>query len=195
MALALMRLMGPNGGLLRTLLFAALAFVTWSNVAEARRHQRPGTASSSHAHAERASAHRSHSSSRSRASSRSAHRSHSYSHSVVHVATSDPWSPYYVAPTRSGYVWVSGSYHHGHYVPGHWRPTSSPGPDMVWVPGYWDGYHYVDGYWRPLSRSGYVWTSGHYDGGTWVSGTWTIHGASVGVGLGSVDIEVHAPHH
>jgi len=111
------------------------------------------------------------------------------------VATSDPWSPYYVAPTRSGYVWVSGSYHHGHYVPGHWRPTSSPGPDMVWVPGYWDGYHYVDGYWRPLSRSGYVWTSGHYDGGTWVSGTWTIHGASVGVGLGSVDIEVHAPHH
>ena len=182
---------------MRLALSAALGLALLSSAAEAsdrhghssRSHQSPSARSS---YSSRSSYGHSHSTRTVSSPSRTV----VVSRPVVHIAVGNPWAPTYRQPSRAGYVWVSGSYDRGYYMPGYWQALYAPGPDMVWVPGYWQNNQYFEGYWRSSYRPGYAWSDGYYEpDGYWVSGGWVDVGGSVSVGtrVGNVNVEVHAP--
>lgn len=84
--------------------------------------------------------------------------------------------------TRSGQIWVNGSYQYdvslGRWAwhPGHWQPDR---PDQIWIQGHWrrhgEGFAWVDGHWtKPVP--GQVYCDGYWrergNGYEWVPGWW-----------------------
>jgi hypothetical protein len=76
-------------------------------------------------------------------------------------------------PPRSGWVYVSGYWSEGAWVPGFWRPPLLVGyhwreafvsPDGVWVPGYWQP--------EGPPPPGMAWRPGYWDGRRWIPGAW-----------------------